>query len=104
MSKPGKVELWFYELCCKLCTDDPYMLYTRLQQSRNGESITCEEIVGQWCDSIQNVGKVDHTNPNLKTILVFDSYYIYKDVRALLPYKNIIYSASCCKMMILTMF
>ena len=100
LSKPDRVGLWFYQLCCKLSCGKPYLLYARLQQVERLESITCKEIVGEWCDVIASIGNPTNNiidSPNKHTFLAFDSYYMSNDVRQMLSEKNINYTASCCK-------
>ena len=43
---------WFYELCVKF-------IHIRLHENDNGQSITVDEIVGEWNDIIREIGDAD---------------------------------------------
>jgi len=102
ISKPDRVGLWFYELCCKLSNNKPYLLYSRLQKVDNPEleTITCKEIVKDWCDIIDYTGNATNdcsNSPNKHTFLACDSYYMSSDSRSLLKDYDINYTASVSK-------
>jgi len=88
-SKPGRVGLWFYELCARLRVGDkelPYLLSYSLQTSQNTDS-TVASVVGKWMNALRTIGAdrvPEGEHPNPKTYLAFDSFYLSKDSRNML--------------------
>ena len=88
-SKPGKLGLWMYELCCTLPDGSAYLLYFRMHDNRQGAPVPVADVVKEWANVILTVGKTGEANPNPYTMLVFDSYYTSKDGQN-------IYHVYCC--------
>ena len=76
ISKPDRIGLWFYELVAPLANGQYYMLYLKLQTSRNGDA-PVENIVRDWINIVKftGVASTEMDLPNPKTMLVYDSYY-----------------------------
>lgn len=49
-SKPDRVGLWFYELCCTLTNGKPFLVHARLSTSSTATGITIpvSEVVEDW--------------------------------------------------------
>lgn len=72
LSKPDRIGLWFYELCCQITGGLPFLLYLRLwdsvKSSKDGhEAIPVSEIVKEWSEVVRRL--------NVYSILAADSYY-----------------------------
>jgi hypothetical protein len=65
--KPGRIGLWFYELCAPLRYGGQYLLFTKLH--KNDEYTPVSSIVEKW-SSIVNRMQYD------KRLLTMDSYYL----------------------------
>lgn len=75
VSKPDRIGLWFYEVVAQLGNGSHYMLYVKLQTSRDGP-VEVASIVQDWINIIKFTGSSEVIDvPNPKTMLVFDSYY-----------------------------
>ena len=79
LSKPDRVGLWFYELCCQLPGHLPYLLWLRLWDAVSDprdahEAIPCSEIIKQWAEIIRRL--------NPLAIMAADSYYFDTTGRA----------------------
>jgi hypothetical protein len=99
-SKPGKIGLWFYELCCRLQAGDaeiPFLMYVRMHDSVE-KRVTVDEIVRLWVVSTCSVGAASAAvgmNPNPRCYLIFDSYYESSSTRNYLLQKGQYFSGSC---------
>jgi hypothetical protein len=67
VSKPGRVGLWFYELCAPLRMGRQFMLHTRMALGKEGLPVS--NVVDIWTDIIKQY-------PPTGTILLMDSYYM----------------------------
>ena len=83
--KPGRVGLWFYELCAPLKYGGQYLLFTKLH--KNNEYTPVSSIVNIWC-SIINKLKYD------KTLLTIDSYYLDNNAKVVLEQSGTLYVAA----------
>ena len=75
-SKPDKIGLWYYELCAPLTNDLSYMLKVSMHDNSEGPR-TVASVVSDWLSIVKEVGRdVRGDNPNPKTYLAADSYYV----------------------------
>jgi len=100
VSKPGKVGLWFFELCCMLRVGDkelPYLLHFKLAKSQSNEN-TIDKIVQSWVDVTKSIGQdlvAPEELPNPDTYLAADSYYMSKASRDILVKSGQRFLMSC---------
>ena len=82
-AKPGKVGLWFYELCCKIVADGeglPFML-DFFMHSNLGGSVPVQSVVERWAAAIEQIESQSTSPRDDMTWLTFDSYYATSEVR-----------------------
>lgn len=86
ISKPDRLGLWFYELCGKLPSGEPFMLDVFLHHNTSN-TVSVQSVVNRWLKVLKFVGKEkvpDNQHPNPKCYLIADSYYLDKSVRNLM--------------------
>ena len=102
ISKPDKIGLWFYELCCRVRNGEhelPYLMHLFLHDSELHE-VTTASVVEKWVNTMWSVGKEtvpECVNPHPKCILDMDSYYIGSESRNFLIMRGQKFLASCSK-------
>lgn len=84
-SKPGKIGLWFYELCVPLKYGGQFLLHTHLHPG--GETLHVSEVVKMWI-------KVLKKYPDDSTLITMDSYYLDNTAKAVLDASNVKYLAT----------
>jgi hypothetical protein len=92
-SKPDRIGLWFYELCCMLHGRQPYLLDFLLQDSLNSLniSIPVQTITYRWGSIVKHF---QNAESQYFPLLVFDSYYLDKAGMLSLRERGISYIAS----------
>jgi hypothetical protein len=100
ISKPGRIGLWFYELCCKLRVGDQqlsFLLDVKMHDSL-AERVSVTSIVKRWHTCMKSIGKelvLEGSHPNPKTYLAMDSYYECDEARQYLLSEGQNFTASC---------
>jgi hypothetical protein len=83
--KPGRIGLWFYELCAPLRYGGQYLLFTKLH--KNNEYTSVSSIVEIWSNIIKAL-QCD------QTLLTMDSYYLDNSAKLVLEQSGIKYVAA----------
>jgi hypothetical protein len=68
---PGRIGLWFYQLCASLRYGNAYLFWCKLHHSNPflGETVHGSSIVESWAKVVKKLGT------NGRTLLTMDSYY-----------------------------
>jgi len=80
ITKPGRIGLWFYELCGAIDRYKSYLLDLKLWQVRKewGQTEHVADVIGDWCEVI---AELSHEK---LPVLCFDSHYMSAAARQLL--------------------